>query len=102
VTRNGATATTVRGVDPQPAPFGPADRRFVADAEAHRRDLPRFCPRCGAALTGPNGADSGQAGIAVEYWAAEDRIYYCWCARCRWAGEIITSGDGVVGHEPEH
>ncbi len=98
-----ATGTTVLGMTPEPVPFGPADRRFVADAEAHRRDLPRFCPRCGAALTGPNDADGAdRTGIAVEYWAAADRIYYCWCSACSWSGEIIASGDGVVGHEPEH
>ena len=86
--------TTVRAMPADPVSFGPTDRRFVADAEAHRRDLPRFCPRCGGAFD--------RAGIAVEYWAAENRVYYCWCSHCRWTGEIIASGEGVIGHEPEH
>ncbi len=72
-----------------------ADRRFARDAEAHRRDAPRHCPACGAALAG--------GGIAVELWEASDRVFYCWCAGCGWAGEIrASSGAGVVGHEPEH
>jgi hypothetical protein len=30
--------------------FGLTDRRFAADAAAHRRDASRFCPRCATAL----------------------------------------------------
>lgn len=71
----------------------PVDRRFVADAEAHRRDAPRFCPSCGASLT---------AGIATEFWEATDRRFYCWCGGCGWTGEITPTGDVAVGHEPEH
>ncbi|WP_214369889.1 hypothetical protein [Pseudonocardia sp. H11422] len=75
---------------------GPAtvDRRFAADAEAHRRDAPRFCPRCGTGLAG--------AGIVTEFWEADDRRFYCWCGGCGWAGEVTPSGPGVIGHEPEH
>ena len=78
----------------------PGDRRFAADGEAHRRDLPRFCPRCGQSLA--RDGSRGEVGLAVEYWVADARVYYCWCPHCRWAGEIIPSGAGVVGHEPEH
>ena len=72
---------------------GPVDRRFVADAEAHRRDAPRFCPRCGAGLA---------TGIATEFWEASDRRFYCWCGGCGWTGEITPTGDVATGHEPEH
>ena len=66
-----------------------ADRR---DAAAHRRDAPRFCPRCAASVT-----------LTTEFWEADDRRFYCWCAACSWAGEIIPAvGDGVVGHERAH
>nr|WP_211176598.1 hypothetical protein [Pseudonocardia acidicola] len=70
------------------------DRRFAADAEAHRRDAPRFCPRCAGELAG--------SGIVTEFWEAEDRRFYCWCGGCGWTGEVIPSGSGVLGHEPEH
>jgi len=65
------------------------DRRFAADAEAHRRDVPRFCPACATGL-----------GIATEFWEAADRRFHCWCPGCGWAGEITPSGGGVTGHEP--
>lgn len=76
-----------------PAPWQPAvvDRRFTADAEAHRRDAPRFCPRCAVPIA-----------LATEFWEAEDRRFYCACTGCGWSGEIIPTGDGVIGHEPPH
>ena len=64
------------------------DRRFVADAAAHRRDAPRFCPSCACALA-----------LATEFWEAEDRRFYCWCGGCGWTGEITGTGDVAVGHE---
>jgi hypothetical protein len=69
------------------------DRRFAEDAAAHRRDVPRFCPSCGAGL---------ERGIATEFWEAADRRFYCWCPRCGWTGEIIPTGATAIGHEPEH
>jgi hypothetical protein len=69
----------------------PVDRRFVADAEAHRRDAPRFCPACGAGLA-----------IATEFWEAEDRRFYCSCTGCGWTGEITPTGAVAMGHEPDH
>ena len=72
----------------------PVDRRFLPDAEAHRRDAPRFCPRCAAPLAG--------GGIATEFWEADDRRFHCWCGACGWTGEITPTGDVAVGHEPEH
>lgn len=68
------------------------DRRWAADSEAHRRDVPQHCPACALDL-----------GIAVELWESTDRVFYCWCAGCGWSGEIRPAvGAGVVGHEPEH
>ena len=76
-----------------PAPWQPAvvDRRFAADVEAHRRDAPRYCPRCAGAL-----------GLATEFWEGDDRRFYCWCGSCDWTGEVTTTGATAVGHEPEH
>ena len=69
----------------------PVDRRFAADAEAHRRDAPCFCPACGGGL-----------GIATEFWEAEERRFYCSCTGCGWTGEITPTGAVAMGHEPDH
>jgi hypothetical protein len=74
---------------------GPAGRPgFATDADLHRRDAPRHCPRCGASLL-------GGAGIAVEFWQGADRVFHTWCASCRWTGDIIPVTD-MIGHEPDH
>jgi hypothetical protein len=52
------------------------------DAAAHARDAPRHCPACGAAV-------SDLAGLVVEYWRAEDRVFSCWCRACGWTGEVV-------------
>ena len=70
---------------------------FPSDAERHRRDAPRFCPGCAAALS----LSDGGHGIATEYWVASDRVFVCFCGSCRWSGDIVLS-DRVVGHEAEH
>lgn len=81
-----------RGMTAASGSGGATDRRFAADAAAHRADAPRFCTRCG------NGLD-----LASEFWEGADRRFYCWCAACGWTGEITpTSSESVVGHEPEH
>ncbi|MQA13329.1 MAG: hypothetical protein GEV09_03905 [Pseudonocardiaceae bacterium] len=66
---------------------------YAADAEHHRRDAPRYCPRCGCDLVG--------TGIAVEFWEGTNRVFHTWCAACRWTGDI-TPMTQMVGHEPEH
>ncbi|MDN5749644.1 MAG: hypothetical protein L0H64_14195 [Pseudonocardia sp.] len=68
-----------------------AGRYFAADAAAHRRDVPRFCPRCAEPL-----------GIATEFWEADERRFYCSCTGCGWTGEITPTGAVASGHEPEH
>ena len=67
---------------------------FAADAERHRRDVPRHCPRCGTSLL-------HGAGISVEFWQGADRVFHTWCASCRWTGDIIPTTQ-MIGHEPEH
>jgi hypothetical protein len=74
------------GARPSALPAGP-----LRDAERHLLDAPRHCPRCGAAITGPN-------GLVVEYWAADDRIFYCWCRSCDWTGTVVQV-DRHIGHE---
>jgi hypothetical protein len=34
----------------------------------------------------------------VEYWAAEDRVFYCWCRACDWIGTVVQV-DRHIGHE---
>jgi len=64
---------------------------FAPDAERHLLDAPRHCPRCGAPISGPT-------GLVVEYWVAEDRVFYCWCRACDWTGTIVQV-ERHVGHE---
>jgi len=67
---------------------------FPADAERHRRDAPRYCPACAAALAL---ADGGQ-GLTTEYWTGSDRVFACFCGACGWSGDIVLA-DRVIGHE---
>jgi hypothetical protein len=72
---------------------GPPGRRFAAeaaDAEAHRRDAPRFCPACAVGLA-----------IVTEFWEADERRFHCACTGCGWAGEITRTGARAWGDEPE-
>ncbi|HEY1918152.1 MAG TPA: hypothetical protein VGH27_21475 [Streptosporangiaceae bacterium] len=71
-----------------------ATKGFAADAERHRRDAPRHCPRCGAPLT-------AGAGITVEFWQGSDRIFHTWCGGCHWTGDI-TPVTEMIGYEPDH
>jgi len=80
----------VRPAPPGRVERGP-DRRFAADAAAHRRDVPRHCPQCGA-----------PPALATEFWEGSARRFYCWCSACGWTGEITPTGATAVGHEPEH
>jgi hypothetical protein len=74
------------GARPSALPAGP-----LRDAERHLLDAPRHCPRCGSAIAGP-------AGLVVEYWAADDRVFYCWCGSCDWTGTVVQV-DRHIGHE---
>lgn len=66
-------------------------RRFAADQEAHRRDLPQWCPHCRAELEA--------RGVATEYWSLDQRIFYVWCGACGWTGELTPlSSASVSGH----
>ena len=75
--------------DPHPLP--PPTATFAGDAERHLLDAPRHCPRCGATIAGPG-------GLVVEWWAAEDRVFYCWCRSCDWTGTVVQV-DRHIGHE---
>ncbi len=90
--QNGAAVPGL--VNDGPGPAAAPGRGFQVDAELHRRDAPRHCPRCGASLL-------AGAGISVEFWQGADRIFHTWCASCRWTGDIIPVTD-MIGHEPEH
>jgi hypothetical protein len=67
---------------------------FPADAERHRRDAPRYCPACAAAL----GLAEGGQGLVTEYWTGRDRVFVCFCGACGWSGDIVLAAR-VVGHE---
>jgi hypothetical protein len=70
---------------------------FPADADAHRRDAPRFCPACAAPLA----LADGGTGLATEYWVAHDRVFVCFCGACGWSGDIVLA-PRVVSQEAEH
>jgi hypothetical protein len=67
---------------------------FLADAERHRQDAPRYCPACAAALL----LTEGGQGLVTEYWSGRDRVFVCFCGACGWSGDIVLA-DRVVGHE---
>lgn len=66
---------------------------FAGDAMAHAVDSPSFCPLCGAGVT-------GNGGLVVEYWTADERVFHCWCRSCGWAGDV-TPVERMIGHEAE-
>ena len=33
-------------------------------------------------------------------WAADDRVFYCWCRSCDWTGTVVQV-DRHIGHEAE-
>ena len=78
------------------APVGADVHRgwFPLDAERHRRDAPRYCPGCAAALA----LASGGQGLVTEYWSGQDRVFVCYCGACGWSGDIVLAAR-VVGHE---
>jgi hypothetical protein len=88
---DGAGAVEELPEDPHPLP--PPTAWFAHDAERHLLDAPRHCPRCGGPLT-------GQAGLVVEYWVADDRVFYCWCRACDWTGTIVQV-DRHICHEAD-
>lgn len=61
------------------------------DARRHRADAPRFCCSCGACI-------EGSAGVVVEYWTAEQRVFHCWCRECGWAGDVLRV-ERMIGYE---
>jgi hypothetical protein len=85
-------AGTAEGMPEDPHPLPPPTAWFAGDAERHLLDAPRHCPCCGAAVTGP------AAGLVVEYWVADDRVFYCWCRACDWTGTVVQL-DRHIGHE---
>ena len=96
---NGALAGAPAGVvHSAGAPAGPDVHRgwFPLDAERHRRDAPRYCPGCAAALS----LASGGQGLVTEYWTGQDRVFVCYCGACGWSGDIVLAAR-VIGHEAE-
>lgn len=85
------------GTAPSRVPLDLGRGWFPQDAERHRRDAPKFCPGCAAALS----LTDGGRGIATEYWVAADRVFVCFCGACGWSGDIVLA-ERVVGHEAEH
>jgi hypothetical protein len=92
----------------QDTPTSPTDRSspvggdtgrgwYPGDAQAHRRDAPRWCPSCARPLSL---ADGGH-GIVSEYWTGPDRVFVCFCGDCGWSGDIVLAAR-VIGHEAEH
>jgi hypothetical protein len=67
---------------------------FPLDVERHRRDAPRYCPGCAAALS----LADGGSGLVTEYWTGPDRVFVCYCGACGWSGDIVLAAR-VTGHE---
>jgi hypothetical protein len=40
-------------------------------------------------------------GLVCESWAADQRIFFTWCAGCAWMGDVV-SYDRVSIDEPKH
>jgi hypothetical protein len=94
---NGASAGVPAGVGYSAGtPVGADVHRgwFPLDAERHRRDAPRYCPGCAAALA----LASGGQGLVTEYWSGQDRVFVCYCGACGWSGDIVLAAR-VMGHE---
>jgi len=94
---NGASAGVPAGVvDSAGTPVGADVHRgwFPLDAERHRRDAPRYCPACAAALA----LADGGSGLVTEYWTGQDRVFVCYCGACGWSGDIVLAAR-VTGHE---
>ena len=64
---------------------------WPGDAENHLRDAPRYCPSCAGDLV-------SEHGLVVEYWNANNRIFYTWCDRCGFSGEVVRVYR-MVGYE---
>lgn len=79
---------------PDPHRLPPEGSWFMADAEAHLLDRPRFCPMCAADI-------EAAGGIATEYWMGDSRVFMTWCGGCGWFGEIVRF-DRVTISEEEH
>ena len=103
------TAIAEPGASPGPGPAEPSGGRvepggraepdlargwFLIDAERHRRDAPKYCPACAAALS----LTQGGQGLTTEYWTGTDRVFVCFCGACGWSGDIVLAAR-VVGHE---
>jgi hypothetical protein len=65
-----------------------------ADAERHRRDAPKYCPACAAAMS----LTHGGRGLITGYWSGGDRVIVCFCGACGWPGDIVLAGR-VIGRE---
>jgi hypothetical protein len=86
-----AAAREVAGLAPLAPVLPPPTVTFARDAEAHYLDRPRHCPQCADSLIDGH-------GLVVEYWSADQRIFYCWCGGCDWLGEVIRV-HRTIGHE---
>lgn len=70
-------------------------RPYVGDEEVNtiaRLEGSLYCPRCAA--------DLSTYGFVSAFWQSEATVYFCWCSRCNWQGDISES-PRVVGYEPE-
>lgn len=56
-------------------------------------DEMKYCPACAHKLGDPR-------SLRNEYWHAHSTVYFCWCHRCGWKGEIIKVSK-VTATEPD-
>ena len=67
----------------------------VDGGEANVGEVPvAFCPRCGAALAGPE-------SFVQEFWVASETAYHCWCRNCSFVWNLVLV-DRMTSHELAH
>lgn len=57
-------------------------------------EKPRHCPGCGAALI------SVDAAVEILDEASGQRGWDCYCANCRWSGDVFPDDGGDAGGDP--
>jgi hypothetical protein len=52
------------------------------NGEAKQKAALGFCNGCGNPMNDPK-------SIIIEYWSADNTVYFCWCHVCKWRGEVV-------------
>lgn len=55
---------------------------FPAEEEAPLCSSVQYCSRCGHSMKDPR-------SFILEYWRADQTVYYCWCHACGHRWELV-------------